>query len=88
MAPTYTAHAGALRQSFAAWCEANDLDADLTREEFGRQLRAAVPGIKKTRHREDGTRGYLYHGLKLKPVPRDNDAETKGAGDGRQKTQH
>ena len=70
----YRVSANDLRAALDDWCIERDLDSDLTMEQFGRQLRAAVPGVQKQRRRVDGGRLYLYIGLRLAVprVPRDS----------------
>ena len=48
------------------WCEANGRSKPGTAQSFGRDLRAAVPGLKVTQPREEGSRERWYQGVMFK----------------------
>ncbi len=50
------------------WCEANGRRETGTRQSFGRDLRAAVPGLQIARPRVDGSQTRNYEGIGLLPV--------------------
>jgi putative DNA primase/helicase len=52
-------------QAWRTWCSAKGQDAVGTEEEFGRNLRAVLPGLKKTHPRIDGRPTWHYVGLRL-----------------------
>jgi putative DNA primase/helicase len=57
-----------LYEHWCAWCSAQGRDYPGTIATFGRDLRAAVPGLEDVRPRdEDGNRERLYRGVGLKP---------------------
>jgi len=54
-----------LFDAWCAWCEAQKRKEPGTVQTFGRDLRAAVPGLKVAQPREDGTRSRRYEGIGL-----------------------
>ncbi len=69
--PKFSVSRDALYKAWSKWCESQGYDHPSTKETLGRDLRAAVPGIRSKRRRTDGVqkRYYLGVGLKLrKPV--------------------
>jgi len=53
-----------LWRAWKEWCEEGDIRRG-TKATFGRDLRAAVPTLRKTRPRDDDARAYLYEGIGL-----------------------
>ena len=58
-----------LYQKWACWCVINGREKPGTKQTFGRDLRAAPPGLRMRQPREGGSRKRLYEGVGLKPVP-------------------
>jgi len=56
---------GRLWRAWKAWCESDNRYAG-TREVFGRDLRAAVPTVRRVRARSDDGRTYTYVGIALR----------------------
>lgn len=56
---------GELYQAWRSWCSDHGRDRPGTAQTFGRDLRAAVPGLRVTRPREDG-RQRQYEGIRLR----------------------
>jgi putative DNA primase/helicase len=54
--------------AWTTWCGSQGRDHSGTKESFGRDLRAAVPRVKKVRHTEGGGRDFYYEGVALKPT--------------------
>jgi len=54
-----------LFEAWKAWCEFQSRDKPGTKQTFGRDLKAALPGIKTARPREDGARSRAYEGIDL-----------------------
>ena len=54
----------ALWSAWKTWCE-NEGRKPGTKACLGRDLRAAAPGMKKTRPLEGGSRPYVYEGIAL-----------------------
>ncbi len=50
---------------YKKWCEVNGYESPKTREQFGKELRAAVPGVKK--HRFQGTLVDKFYYLGIRP---------------------
>ena len=69
-----------LYREWRSWCEVHGKTGPGTVETFGRDLRAAVPAVAKTRPREAGGRVWYYSGIRVR-VPTDPD-EDPGAGPG------
>ena len=55
-----------LYDAWKIWCGEQGRDRPGTRQTFGRDLRAALPGIKLTRHRDEAKRVKFYDGIALK----------------------
>jgi putative DNA primase/helicase len=53
--------------AYKVWCELNE-HRKSTMQTFGRDLRAAVPSIRKTRMREGDDRHHVYTGITLRPA--------------------
>lgn len=65
--PEFSVSIDALFGAWCSWCESQGNHPG-TKATFGSALRAALPGIKKRRHRRgEQMKGY-YYGIKLKPV--------------------
>lgn len=58
-----------LFEAWAAWCDEQGRQAG-TQQVFGRDLRAAVPGVSSTQPREGGTRIRAYEGIGLTELGR------------------
>lgn len=56
---------------FRTWCMAQGRDHPPTAAVFGRDLRAAVPGLSSTQGRDGETRYRSYHGIGLRPTGAD-----------------
>ena len=54
-----------LYAAYKAWCEENG-HRELSKQLFGRDLRAAVPAVRRTRPRDGGDRPYVYAGIDLR----------------------
>jgi putative DNA primase/helicase len=65
--PGYEAQVAALFQQWNAWCERKGRKEPGTEQVFGRDLRAAVPGIDTKQPRKDGERFRIYVGLRIRP---------------------
>lgn len=77
--PIYSTECGAMFDAWTAWCRDNGRDRPGTVQTFGRDLRAAVPGLNITQPRgEGGQRERYYQGVGLLPPPR---SETSGKAD-------
>ena len=76
----------ALYAAYRPWCDDNG-HAKLSKQNFGRDLRAAVPSVRVTRPREEGARPRVYNGIDLMRVcahcgkPSDGNEELCGVGD-------
>jgi putative DNA primase/helicase len=57
----------ALYSAYRPWCDDNG-HAKLSKQNFGRDLRAAVPSVRVTRPREEGARPRVYSGIDLMGV--------------------
>jgi putative DNA primase/helicase len=55
-----------LFDSWCEWCKAQGRDHPGTAQSFGRDLRAAIPGLKVTQPRDGDDRVRFYRGLRLK----------------------
>lgn len=53
-------------QAWRKWCEAEGREKPGTAQTFGRDLRAAVPGLKTSRPRDGGERVRMYEGIDLR----------------------
>jgi putative DNA primase/helicase len=58
----------ALYEAWRSWCQSEGRDHAGTAQTFGRDLRAAVPGLRVTQPRTDGGRFRLYEGIDLGPL--------------------
>ena len=63
----YTVEVDAVFEAWKTWCEAQGRDHPGTKQTFGRDLKAAAPGVKMTRPRSAEDRIRTYQGLRLKP---------------------
>lgn len=52
--------------AFQSWCAKAGVDHPPTREHFGRDLHAAVPGLKPGQHRVNGRSCWVYKGIQLR----------------------
>jgi putative DNA primase/helicase len=75
VAPGERVEVGDLFACWRAWCEQHGRREPGTEQAFGRDLRAAVPSITKTRPRTPEGRLHFYHGIRLR---RDSDPEHAG----------
>ncbi len=64
--PAYSADVTDVFRVWTGWCTAQGRDRPGTVQGFGRDLHAAVPGLKIVQPREDGARVRTYQGLRLK----------------------
>ena len=55
--------------SWQTWCNTQGRDRPGTAQMFGRDLRAAIPGLRVTQPRDGAARTRCYDGLGLKPTP-------------------
>ena len=51
--------------AYKTWCEENE-HPKASKQMFGRDLRAAVPAVRRTRPREGDGRHYVYAGISLR----------------------
>jgi putative DNA primase/helicase len=65
VAPGRRTSAHDLFAAWKDWCEANGRREAGTKQSFGRDLRAAVPGLHITRPRADGSQTRYYEGIEL-----------------------
>ena len=76
----------ALYAAYRPWCDDNG-HPKLSKQNFGRDLRAAVPSVRVTRPREEGARPRVYSGIDLMRVcahcgkPSDGNEELCAVGD-------
>lgn len=61
----YSVHCDKLARAWRAWSSDRGIESS-TSQAFGRQLRAACPGLKNTRPRIGGTRVRAYQGIRLR----------------------
>jgi putative DNA primase/helicase len=61
--PGHSIAVEALYAEFRSWCSTEGRDRIPTIKMFGRDLRAIVPGIRKTRPRDGDARFYVYEGI-------------------------
>ena len=54
-----------LYAGWTGWCESQGRDYPGTVQTFGRDLRAAVPGLQTTQRQRDKVRFWVYIGIKL-----------------------
>jgi putative DNA primase/helicase len=62
----YSVRVDGLFSAWNTWCAAQGRDHPGTKESFGRDLRAAIPHLNKTRPRDGTERDYCYEGVKLR----------------------
>ena len=55
-----------LYEAWKAWCEANGRDKAGTKQGLGKNLNAAVPGVRRVRPRDDESRPRVYQGIRLR----------------------
>ena len=65
--PKFSVLRDQLYRAWREWCGSQGHDHPSTKETFGRDLRAALPGIKGKRRRTDGVQKRYYLGIGLKP---------------------
>jgi putative DNA primase/helicase len=61
----YRVPADDLYEAWRTWCEANGRENRGTKQSFGRDLHAALPGLRIVRPREDGQQRRWYQGIGL-----------------------
>jgi len=66
IAPGRVVAVGRLFEIWTEWCQSQGRDRSGTAQTFGRDLRAAVPGLKVTQPREGGVQHRFYDGVGLK----------------------
>jgi putative DNA primase/helicase len=64
--PAFAVHKDELYSEWVAWCETNGRKHPGTAASFGRDLLAAVPGLKTVRPREGETRHRAYQGVAIR----------------------
>jgi putative DNA primase/helicase len=65
----YTASIDDVYKVWCWWCEEQGRDKPGTKQIFGRNLRAVMPGLHLTRPRDDnGAQKRMYEGIRIKPV--------------------
>jgi putative DNA primase/helicase len=64
--PEYSIRAADLFAEWRSWCEAHGRDHPGTCESLGKDLRAAVPNLRRTKPRVDGLRVPTYYGVGLR----------------------
>jgi putative DNA primase/helicase len=64
--PHHTVERKALYEAYKAWCAESGRHSPVTRESFGRDLRAAVPGLTDTQPSSNGQRSRYYQGISLR----------------------
>jgi putative DNA primase/helicase len=65
--PAYSVSVSDVFNAWGGWCMTQGREHTGTAQSFGRDLRAAVPGLKTARPREGGGRVREYLGLRLAP---------------------
>jgi putative DNA primase/helicase len=69
----------ALYETWRSWCQEQGRDAIGDEPSFGRDLRAAVPGVSKSRFRQGTARIAHYRGIRLRtPLDQDHDRRDDG----------
>jgi putative DNA primase/helicase len=64
--PGYAVETKLLYGAWCEWCASQGRDHPGTLQSFGRDLRAAVPGLSTTKPRRDGERLLMYEGISLR----------------------
>jgi putative DNA primase/helicase len=67
IAPGAAVEVGALFEEWKKWCESQGRRDHGTKQTFGRDLRAVVPGVRQSRPRGPDGRKRFYEGIRLKP---------------------
>ncbi len=67
--PGQTVECGVLFEAWKLWCAEQGRDRPGTRQSFGRDLRAAVPGLRSKQPRDGGARTRFYEGIGLLDGP-------------------
>lgn len=70
MGPEYEVSRQDLHDAFVGWAKENGKKAVTDQAGFGRDLRAAIPGIEDIQHRVSGKPTRFYAGIGLKPLQR------------------
>ena len=73
----YRVEAEALWRSWKLWCEGDNRPPG-TKAVFGRDLRAAVPTVRRVRPRTESSRSYFYEGVGLRENSRTHAEESLG----------
>lgn len=71
--PAYSTSVDEMYEAWRTWCRMEGRDHPGTRQSFGRDLRAALPGLKMIHPRVGGEPQRAYQGLRLKPAIGEND---------------
>ncbi|HKQ50463.1 MAG TPA: phage/plasmid primase, P4 family [Phycisphaerae bacterium] len=66
LGPQYEAYIEGLHDEWKEWCEENGRDHPGTRQTFGRDLIAALPGLRRSRPRDGELRRRAYVGIGLR----------------------
>jgi putative DNA primase/helicase len=69
--------ADALWKAWRAWCDQENLPPG-TKAELGRDLKAALPRVKRVRGSEKNARVYTYHGVGIVPEPPPGESAAAG----------
>ncbi|MFO0892132.1 MAG: phage/plasmid primase, P4 family [Isosphaeraceae bacterium] len=64
--PDESVEVSALYDTWRSWCQEQGKDAIIDEPSFGRDLRAAVPGLSKSRFRRGSSRVAHYRGVRLR----------------------
>ena len=74
---SYCAEPDALWEAWKCWCERENRHPG-TKSVFGRDLKAAVPTVRRTRPRKNETRSYVYEGIGLREENRTDSGQPVG----------
>jgi putative DNA primase/helicase len=77
--PTCTVEAPVLYAEWTKWCDEQGVEHPTNAATFGRDLRAARPGVKRTRPRSGERRLHVYRGIKLRDKDGEHDHEADDA---------
>src|SRR5262249_22308844 len=61
--PNFFVSIDVLFSVWRSWCEESGRREPGTKQTFSRDLRAALPALRRGRPREGGQRGYVYYGI-------------------------
>ena len=66
--PLASVPVGTLYESWRTWCQEHGRDAVGDEPSFGKDLHAAIPGLSKSRHRQNSARVTHYTGIRLRTL--------------------